>query len=82
MGKIRPFNGIYEILLIRFFRSFSVSKHPELVQICRDRQIAIEVCPISNEVLVSHPGFAQATRCQQVLASDHFNADASFVWDD
>lgn len=29
------------------FPSFSLTKHPKLMEICREQKIAIEVCPIS-----------------------------------
>ena len=35
----------------RIGHGFSLSKHPVLIDICRTRKIAIELCPISNELL-------------------------------
>ncbi|TFB00610.1 Adenosine deaminase CECR1-A, partial [Trichoderma ghanense] len=35
----------------RIGHGFSITKHPLLMQICKEREIAIETCPISNEVL-------------------------------
>ena len=29
------------------WRRFSMIKHPKLMEICRERKIALEVCPIS-----------------------------------
>jgi adenosine deaminase CECR1 len=40
-------------LLIDLSGSFSLAKHPALMEICREKGIALEVCPISNEILVS-----------------------------
>lgn len=36
-----------------YLTSFSLVKHPKLIELCRERGIAVEVCPISNEILVS-----------------------------
>lgn len=33
---------------------FSLAKHPLLMQMCKERGVAIEVCPISNEILACH----------------------------
>ncbi|KAF5020253.1 hypothetical protein F66182_7731 [Fusarium sp. NRRL 66182] len=35
----------------RIGHGFSIVKHPLLMQLCRERNVAIETCPISNEVL-------------------------------
>ncbi|KAL7813050.1 hypothetical protein V8C26DRAFT_171064 [Trichoderma gracile] len=47
-------SNLYDTILLdtkRIGHGFSITKHPLLMQICRERQIAIETCPISNEVL-------------------------------
>lgn len=47
-------DNLYDALLLgtkRIGHGFSLVKHPELMHICRERGIAIEVCPISNEIL-------------------------------
>lgn len=52
----------------RIGHGYQLAKHPALQEICRDRQIAVEVCPISHEVLglctriATHP-------IQQLLAA-------------
>ncbi|THU77915.1 adenosine deaminase-related growth [Dendrothele bispora CBS 962.96] len=46
--------NLYDAILLgtkRIGHGFSLLKHPKLMEICRERDIAIEVCPISNEVL-------------------------------
>ncbi|EKM55051.1 uncharacterized protein PHACADRAFT_255384 [Phanerochaete carnosa HHB-10118-sp] len=46
--------NLYDALLLgtkRIGHGFSLIKHPELMKICRERDVAIEVCPISNEIL-------------------------------
>lgn len=46
--------NLYDAILLgtkRIGHGFSLAKHPKLMQMCRERGIAIEVCPISNEVL-------------------------------
>ncbi|EDR14394.1 uncharacterized protein LACBIDRAFT_306187 [Laccaria bicolor S238N-H82] len=46
--------NLYDAILLgtkRIGHGFSLIKHPELVKICRERGIAVEVCPISNEIL-------------------------------
>lgn len=46
--------NLYDALLLgtkRIGHGFALAKHPELIRLCRERGIAIEVCPISNEVL-------------------------------
>ncbi|KAG1891402.1 Metallo-dependent hydrolase [Suillus subluteus] len=46
--------NLYDAILLgtkRIGHGFSLAKHPKLMQICREKKIAIEVCPISNEVL-------------------------------
>jgi len=35
----------------RIGHGYTLAKHPALMEICRERGIAIEVCPISNEIL-------------------------------
>ncbi|KAL7798862.1 hypothetical protein V8C43DRAFT_276451 [Trichoderma afarasin] len=47
-------SNLYDAILLdtkRIGHGFSITKHPLLMQICKERQIAIETCPISNEVL-------------------------------
>jgi len=48
-------DNLYDALLLgtkRIGHGFSLVKHPKLMSICRERDIALEVCPISNEILV------------------------------
>lgn len=35
----------------RIGHGFSLMKHPELIQVFKDKKICIELCPISNELL-------------------------------
>ncbi|KIO32496.1 hypothetical protein M407DRAFT_213600 [Tulasnella calospora MUT 4182] len=47
-------NNLYDAILLgtrRIGHGFSLVKHPHLMKLCRERKIAIEVCPISNEIL-------------------------------
>ncbi|KAF7778536.1 hypothetical protein Agabi119p4_2881 [Agaricus bisporus var. burnettii] len=47
-------DNVYDVILLgtkRIGHGFSLVKHPKLLQICRERKILLEVCPISNEVL-------------------------------
>ncbi|EGE82119.1 adenosine deaminase [Blastomyces dermatitidis ATCC 18188] len=47
-------NNLYDAILLgskRIGHGFSMPQHPLLMQLCRDRGIALEICPISNEVL-------------------------------
>lgn len=47
-------DNLYDAVLLlskRIGHAFSIPKHPLLMQMCRERKIAIEVCPISNEIL-------------------------------
>jgi len=47
-------NNLFDAILLgtkRIGHGFSLVKHPELMRTCRERGIAIEVCPISNEIL-------------------------------
>ncbi|KAL1677389.1 hypothetical protein EV122DRAFT_265877 [Schizophyllum commune] len=49
-----PDENLYDAVLLgtkRIGHGFSIVKHPKIMEICRERQICIEVCPISNEVL-------------------------------
>ncbi|TFK76212.1 adenosine deaminase-like growth [Pluteus cervinus] len=42
--------NLYDAILLgtkRIGHGFSLVKHPKLMELCRDRQIALEVCPIS-----------------------------------
>ena len=34
---------------------FSMIKHPKLMEIRKERKIAVEVCPISFVILLAHP---------------------------
>lgn len=46
--------NLYDALLLgtkRIGHGFSLIKHPELMRLCRERGVAVEVCPISNEIL-------------------------------
>lgn len=46
--------NLYDAILLgtkRIGHGFSLVKHPKIMEICRERQIAVEVCPISNEIL-------------------------------
>ncbi|KAF9265607.1 Metallo-dependent hydrolase [Marasmius fiardii PR-910] len=46
--------NLYDAILMgtkRIGHGFSLVKHPELLRICKERDIAVEVCPISNEIL-------------------------------
>ncbi|KAL4067730.1 hypothetical protein J3A83DRAFT_4253973 [Scleroderma citrinum] len=46
--------NLYDAILLetkRIGHGFSLVKHPKLMQMCREQRIALEVCPISNEVL-------------------------------
>ncbi|KAJ1303105.1 hypothetical protein OPQ81_011306 [Rhizoctonia solani] len=47
-------SNLYDALLLgtkRIGHGFSLAKHPVLMQMCKERGVAIEVCPISNEIL-------------------------------
>ncbi|CAE6538392.1 unnamed protein product [Rhizoctonia solani] len=47
-------SNLYDALLLgtkRIGHGFSLAKHPLLMKMCKDRGVAIEVCPISNEIL-------------------------------
>ncbi|GJE96443.1 adenosine deaminase-like protein [Phanerochaete sordida] len=46
--------NLYDALLLntkRIGHGFSLIKHPELMALCKERGVAVEVCPISNEIL-------------------------------
>ncbi|OCH95913.1 Metallo-dependent hydrolase [Obba rivulosa] len=46
--------NLYDAILLgtkRIGHGFSLVKHPKLIEICKERDIAVEVCPISNEIL-------------------------------
>ncbi|KAI9571443.1 hypothetical protein HD554DRAFT_2076160 [Boletus coccyginus] len=46
--------NLYDAILLgtkRTGHGFSLVKHPKLMAICREQKIAVEVCPISNEIL-------------------------------
>ncbi|GLB42927.1 putative adenosine [Lyophyllum shimeji] len=47
-------SNLYDAILLgtkRIGHGYSLVKHPKLVETCRQKGIAIEVCPISNEIL-------------------------------
>ncbi|KAF2091732.1 Metallo-dependent hydrolase [Saccharata proteae CBS 121410] len=47
-------SNLYDAILLgtkRIGHGFSLTKHPLLMQLCKERKIAVEACPISNEVL-------------------------------
>ncbi|KAI8982866.1 Metallo-dependent hydrolase [Trametes punicea] len=46
--------NLYDAILLgtkRIGHGFSIIKHPRIMQICREKGICLEMCPISNEVL-------------------------------
>lgn len=46
--------NLYDAILLgtkRIGHGFSITKHPKLLQLCRERGIAIEICPISYVLL-------------------------------
>ncbi|KAJ4483072.1 hypothetical protein C8J55DRAFT_572012 [Lentinula edodes] len=46
--------NLYDAILLgtkRIGHGFSLVKHPKLIELCKERGIAVEVCPISNEIL-------------------------------
>ncbi|KAF9469287.1 hypothetical protein BDZ94DRAFT_1303779 [Collybia nuda] len=46
--------NVYDAILLgtkRIGHGYSVVKHPKIMDLCRERGIALEVCPISNEIL-------------------------------
>ncbi|THU84805.1 Metallo-dependent hydrolase [Dendrothele bispora CBS 962.96] len=46
--------NLYDAILLgtkRIGHGFSLIKHPKLIEMCKEREIAVEVCPISNEIL-------------------------------
>lgn len=50
--------NLYDAMLLgtkRIGHGFSLVKHPKLMAMCRERGVALEVCPISNEILVRWP---------------------------
>ncbi|KLO10537.1 adenosine deaminase-related growth [Schizopora paradoxa] len=47
-------NNLYDAILLgtkRIGHGFSLVKHPKLIEMCKEKGIALEVCPISNEIL-------------------------------
>lgn len=53
--------NLYDAILLntkRIGHGFSITRHPLLMRICKEKKIAIETCPISNEVL----GLCSTTR--------------------
>ncbi|KAG5643235.1 hypothetical protein DXG03_001319 [Asterophora parasitica] len=48
-------NNLFDAILLgtkRIGHGYSLVKHPKLIETCRQKGIAVEVCPISNEILV------------------------------
>ncbi|GBE89111.1 Adenosine deaminase CECR1-A [Sparassis crispa] len=46
--------NLYDAILLgtkRIGHGFSLAKHPKLIEICKEKDIAVEMCPISNEIL-------------------------------
>ncbi|KAI5797365.1 hypothetical protein DFH27DRAFT_561968 [Peziza echinospora] len=46
--------NVYDALLLKTKRighGFSLYKHPHLLNICKERDVILEMCPISNEIL-------------------------------
>ncbi|KAF7294760.1 Brix domain-containing protein [Mycena indigotica] len=46
--------NLYDAILLgtlRIGHGFSLVKHPKLMEICREKNILVETCPISNEIL-------------------------------
>ncbi|KAF9555864.1 Metallo-dependent hydrolase [Agrocybe pediades] len=46
--------NLYDAILLgtkRIGHGYSLVKHPKLMETCREKGIAVEVCPISNEIL-------------------------------
>lgn len=47
-------SNLYDAILLgtkRIGHGFSIVKHPHLMDLCKERNITLEMCPISNEVL-------------------------------
>ena len=47
-------SNLYDAILLgtkRIGHGYSLTKHPLLMQLCKEKKIAVEICPISNEVL-------------------------------
>ncbi|THV84940.1 Metallo-dependent hydrolase [Aureobasidium pullulans] len=47
-------SNLYDAILLgtkRIGHGYSLTKHPLLMQLCKENKIAVEICPISNEVL-------------------------------
>ncbi|KAF5358069.1 hypothetical protein D9756_001350 [Leucocoprinus leucothites] len=47
-------SNVYDAILLgskRIGHGYSLVKHPKLMQMCRERNILLEVCPVSNEIL-------------------------------
>ncbi|KAF8891213.1 hypothetical protein BD779DRAFT_1513860, partial [Infundibulicybe gibba] len=50
--------NLYDAILLgtkRIGHGFSLAKHPKLLELCRERGIAVEVCPISWRLTSSMP---------------------------
>ncbi|KAH9948004.1 Metallo-dependent hydrolase [Amylocystis lapponica] len=49
-----PDMNLYDAILLgttRIGHGFSLVKHPKLIALCKEHAIAVEMCPISNEIL-------------------------------
>ncbi|TDL25020.1 adenosine deaminase-related growth [Rickenella mellea] len=49
-----PDMNLFDAILLgskRIGHGFSLAKHPKLIEICKERGVTVEVCPISNEIL-------------------------------
>ncbi|PGH27124.1 hypothetical protein AJ80_01080 [Polytolypa hystricis UAMH7299] len=47
-------NNLFDAILLdskRIGHGYALPRHPKLMELCRERGIALEICPISNEVL-------------------------------
>ncbi|KAJ5609943.1 hypothetical protein N7510_006662 [Penicillium lagena] len=64
-------SNLYDAVLLgtkRIGHGYSLLKHPFLIEICKERNIAIEICPTSNELLglceqiQAHPVYALLAR--------------------
>jgi adenosine deaminase CECR1 len=79
----RADENLYDAILLgtkRIGHGFSLVKHPKLMQICRERGIALEICPISNEILVMiKHSFHYSLFTMLETASYRFHAYASIA---
>jgi adenosine deaminase CECR1 len=61
----RANSNLYDALLLgtkRIGHGFNLALHPHLKEIVKEKQICIECCPISNNVL----GYVKDLRCHPV----------------